>query len=465
MADFVSSFNEGVQTGSGMVSRAQAQQLQQRQLEGQQALMRLQQQRFLLDAQKQAIEIQQMVQNQHYEVQRNHAFLQLGEMLKDADLTDPRTDIAVFQALSKVPMASADPRFKAITEMLSGAKMMKQNAAKHQLEIDKAEADRQYKTDTIELRRQDQFLSQQKQSFTEDIGNRRFQFDVTREALNAQHREDRFALDATVQASQMQNREDRFALDATKAATDLQTAQERMDLEREKMQNQTGQVIETFNPDGTVATRFTQGGRGAAKDPNAPTTGTRTNLEGKMMGGREALAAGQRLKQLVTPDTVGVKGAFNRFVAEWGGQIPGLAESIAKNPKMEDAEKYVSAMLRYQSHVVKAMRTDPQISNAERLKWEGAGPTIRLSDSVKTAGDRLQETQTAIVDSLRRSALELGRPIPPEGMYPSELLQQYEGGRMDFKELSEALKVSPFDQEVQTVLKRLRELATQNARP
>ena len=132
---------------------------------------------------------------------------------------------------------------------------------------------------------------------------------------------------------------------------------------------------------------------------------------------------------------------------------------------MEDAEKYVSAMLRYQSHVVKAMRTDPQISNSERLKWEGAGPSIRLSDSVKTASDRLQETQTAIVDSLRRSALELGRPIPPEGMYPSELLQQYEGGRMNFQQLSEALKVSPFDQEVQTVIKRLRELATQNAQP
>jgi hypothetical protein len=387
MADFVSSFNEGVQTGSGMVSRAQQLQLQQQQMQGIQALRQLQQQSMMLDMQAKAIELQQVVQNKHYEVLRHHAFLEVGEFLKTSDLTDPKTRISVLDRLAKVPMATVDPRYKAITEMFDGAS--------------KAKMDQQ-----------------------------------------------------------------RFELDATKAAADLQVKQDTLALNREKMEMDTGQVIETFNPDGSVATRFTQGSRKSdVKDPNAPTTGTRTNLEGKMMGGREALAAGQRLKQLVTPDTVGVKGAFNRFVAEWGGQIPGLAESIAKNPKMEDAEKYVSAMLRYQSHVVKAMRTDPQISNAERLKWEGAGLTIRLSDSVKTAGDRLQETQTAIVDSLRRSALELGRPIPPEGMYPSELLQQYEGGRMDFKELSEALKVSPFDQEVQTVLKRLRELATQNARP
>jgi hypothetical protein len=107
------------------VARGQQQRALEQQQAGIMALRALQMRSTQLDMASKAIELQQAVQNKEYLVQRNHAFLQVGEMLKNMDLTDPQTDGMVLDALLRVPGVDRDPRLKAVMDTLEGAKRLK----------------------------------------------------------------------------------------------------------------------------------------------------------------------------------------------------------------------------------------------------------------------------------------------------------------------------------------------------
>jgi hypothetical protein len=209
-------------------------------------------------------------------------------------------------------------------------------------------------------------------------------------------------------------------------------------------------VTETFNAQTGEMTRTVvrnRKGKGPV-DPNALTTSTKGVLEKRILGMEDTLALGAHLDELITEETVGVKGAYNRIVGDIQSQahaiFPTIFPKVPEDSKATDAEKTMASMVNYQANLINSMRQGDQVSQNERAKWETATPTIEPWKGVNAAKARLKEMQRNMVESLRRSAPQLNRPIPFAARYPKELLEMLASGEIAPEQFIHYLRSSPY---------------------
>lgn len=182
MADFTSSFAQGVETGSNLVSRARAQRLQEQQVaaaERRQALLApLQMQAMEQDNTLKGLQITQQLQIKDFKLKAEATFTEIADLLGSSE--DPAEELPkVLSMLAKSPGTANDARTPLIINSLEKLKNLKEQSAlwgartEAQKDVATIRANAQTNVATARAESANAALAWQKERFGQDIQLRR----------------------------------------------------------------------------------------------------------------------------------------------------------------------------------------------------------------------------------------------------------------------------------------------------
>jgi hypothetical protein len=255
-------------------------------------------------------------------------------------------------------------------------------------------------------------LSQARELALADDAARKEQQQMAVQQSAAKLLQDQAEMDALSQyrANQMKMDEGKLALDREKAY-----------LPSVHWNNETGQV-DQFDPRTNAVNTLRAGGQ----MPNSMvTTATRGKLEQQESDLLGAYDIAKRLKEkLDDPGPVaGAAGALRRGLNTVGG-VFGLDDS---NPA-DDAAVLAN---QFNARIIKALRSDSNIAEKERLRLENALPKPdEWTQGVGKVRARLAEHLQTSLNSVRDNAAKRGAPIPKPFMSKDEVFDAFKAGQI-----------------------------------
>lgn len=159
------------------------------------------------------------------------------------------------------------------------------------------------------------------------------------------------------------------------------------------------------------------------------TTSTKGKNEQQMQDTESVFYFGKKLLPLLTSENVGVRGAISRNLIENG------AGMLFPWMKIGEATETLSVAKEFNAALIKTLRSDGNIAEAERKSIEGALPSAeQLLKSPQAAKIQLA-TQLERAGTLSRvSAQRLGKPVAPFFMTWDELRKLVADGKISFEE-------------------------------
>ena len=398
MADFGSSFAQGVSQGAAIVRSGQQlslERMQQRQQElraKQQDLLRplqmkaLEQQNTLM-----ALKIKQAELEQGYAVSIETAFTEASELLSRSKLSDPAVQSQLFSIFEKVPQALKDPRFKAVMETVDAAQQL------------------------------------------DELRNRvRGQTSMPADLAVSQR--------ATDLRMKLQNPN----------LTPEERQQASIELEELRLATADKGGMTVYDP-ATGKPIVSTGGAKAMPPAAIQRLNSATDLLRNM----------DDLDDLMTTETMGVGGKFWDVAGAIFGQsqvtqamlTTGMKDSVEKRQAFETAANFVK------KDIIKALKSDGNINQKELDRLESIPPSDFIFDNPTTGKPRLREIKKKIIEAMRTSydQPENGgppRPYRPEMLKPVELIQGFLNGSVNIsgEQLARLLNKSPYEEQKQAAL-------------
>lgn len=185
-----------------------------------------------------------------------------------------------------------------------------------------------------------------------------------------------------------------------------------------------GQTIEAYGPDGQLLSRVTSG-RGAQKDPNAPTIATQTDVQKQALAGEAVISSGVQLLKSMNKDMVGARGFWNEHVIN-----EGLAQLFPEYAKGEVTSGR-SLMRAFNERAIKGIKADSQLNASERTALESALPKFGVNESLESA----QRKALTFINEAKRigriNANRLKLPIHESLWTEDEIAAKFKAGEID----------------------------------
>jgi hypothetical protein len=219
--------------------------------------------------------------------------------------------------------------------------------------------------------------------------------------------------------------------------TPAELAQRRLDFTQDKVLPM-GSTETIKTPDGTEVTRVI-GRQPAGGAKGGPTVAQANKAEDAATAASNAAASALDVIKYAETGNVGLIGNVNRLAATLGGQVADI--------KPGTEFKYAQATDFLKAAAVKVLRSDGNISEAERKQVIANLPSTSVNESPATAREKALNISHIMAESARRQVLRAGRPLPPELMTEVEIRNSMDRGditRDQAKELLMKAPLSPF---------------------
>lgn len=194
-----------------------------------------------------------------------------------------------------------------------------------------------------------------------------------------------------------------------------------------------GQTIEAYGPDGQLLSRVTSG-RGAQKDPNAPTIATQTDVQKQALAGESAVTTGITLLNSLSPDMVGARGFFNEVVIN-----EGLAQIFPEKAK-DEVSSGRSLMRAFNERVIKSIKADSQLNASERKALESALPQFGVGESLPSAKAKIGTFIEEARKVTRINSVRTNKPIPDWAWTREEVISKFKNKEIPEEKARELLK-------------------------
>lgn len=187
------------------------------------------------------------------------------------------------------------------------------------------------------------------------------------------------------------------------------------------------ETIESYvDADGKQQFRITRGpaSEKAPKDLSVPTTTTLSQIQQRELAGDKTAELGVQLLNTLTEADVGVRGNINQVLINEGiaQLIPG-----AKKGGVTEARTLLG---QFNENAIKAIASDPRISDKDRKRYEQILPTLGAVESLSSAREKIKTFIGKFRDQARTDAAATKQPIPNWALSIQELREKIAKGEL-----------------------------------
>lgn len=187
------------------------------------------------------------------------------------------------------------------------------------------------------------------------------------------------------------------------------------------------ETLETYTDDnGEKQFRVVRGPSAGAvpKDLTAPTAATASQIQQRLLSAEKGVELGMSLMSTLTDADVGVRGNVNQIVINEGlaQLIPGLQKGQVTEAR--------TMLGQFKENALKAIASDPRISNADAKRLEKILPTLGTVESVQSAKDKIKTFVDRFREQSRTDAVAAKIPIPNWALTITELREKVSKGEL-----------------------------------
>lgn len=159
------------------------------------------------------------------------------------------------------------------------------------------------------------------------------------------------------------------------------------------------ETIET-TPQGTVIRR----GKAATETSNQPTTAFKSQLQQQLYDSDITMKLLDYAEKNQNASDYGVRGNLKQLLSQWGPQI-----GIEVDPKTMDVRNTLRIV---RAAMIRSLKSDSNITEAERKQLLEALPSESISESVPSAISKLNAVKSRMAIGAQSAAKQLGVPVP-----------------------------------------------------